>query len=738
MLDCTEEGERVRRLAELAILDAPIDPLMEKVCALACALLSVPMAFVTLLDDTMAHVMAHQGLERGAAPRKDAFCDITIRRDGPLIIPDTMADPRFRDNPLVTGGPRFRFYAGVPLALSPGVRLGAFCVGDRDPRDLSASQIALLENLAGLVVGQLTHHENRQELARQAIDLARKQEILSQTERLAKVGGFEIDPATRAMVWSDELLRLYRLDRSSAPTLNTFGALFKADEKTLADIFARLEEGKPLDIETSHAGGAEPTRHVHLHAESRTTTAGERKIVGIVQDITDRVAVFRELEWIATHDGLTKLHNRSAFNELIEREIRRADAFGKRIALILLDVDRFKTINDSLGHDAGDMVLIAVAQRLLQAVGARGVVGRIGGDEFGVLVGGFEAEGMVAVIATDILFHLRKPLVHGSRVLGTRATLGVALSSCDESTAASLFKDADIALYNAKQAGRDGFVFYRQSMRDDLEHRMSKLAMARAAVLAGQIEPWYQPKIDLTTGAVTGFEALLRWHHPSKGLCAPAEMGDAFSDTELAVTIGSGMLHRVTADMRLWRTSNVPFGHVALNVADLELQTGEYAERILRCLATHDLPPDTIEVEITESVLIGPRSGIVAKTLRKLADARISIALDDFGTGFASLMHLKQHPIDWIKIDRSFVMEVENDHDAAAIVHALTSLAGSLGIGVVAEGVETRSQLEFLRARCARGQGFLFAKPMPAARVPHFLRTWSAPWDAERLRLASG
>ena len=423
---------------------------------------------------------------------------------------------------------------------------------------------------------------------------------------------------------------------------------------------------------------------------------------------------------------MTQLLNRKGFNDHLDRVVERARA-GRNVALLLLDLDKFKLVNDTLGHDAGDAVLIGVSERLTHKVGAHGVVARIGGDEFGILLEDYESKEDVGALAVSILSELRASLLYRNRDLGMRASIGIALWAPKTRGGRDFFKDADIALYAAKAAGRDGFAFYGATMRSQIEARVRLITKARGAVFAGRIEPYYQPKICLKTGRIGGFEALLRWQDTKKKeLSTPGEMGDAFDDPELAIALGRGMLERVTQNMVAWKRDDVPFAQIAINAAEPEFYEGQYADQLLRRLATCGLAPHELEVEITESVFLGHASGVVASTLRRLSDNGISIALDDFGTGFASLTHLKQYPVSAIKIDRSFIMDLETSRSGASIVDAVTSLAQSLKMTVVAEGIETRYQLDFLRARaCTMGQGFLFARPMPASAVPAFIRTWS-------------
>ena len=299
---------------------------------------------------------------------------------------------------------------------------------------------------------------------------------------------------------------------------------------------------------------------------------------------------------------------------------------------------------------------------------------------------------------------------------------------------ASLLKNADIALYAAKKAGRGRSAAFVSTMRDAMHRHVAVLRLARDALVRDAVMPFYQPKVCLLTGDVVGFEALLRWTDEN-GVQPPAAIQAAFDDPDLSVQLGSRMLDRVTVDMRTWSAASVRFGRVALNVAAPEFHGTRYAEHILGSLAAAKLRPDQFEVEVTEGVLLDDGTATIATALRALHDVGVAIALDDFGTGYASLTHLKAFPVSWLKIDRSFVSKLEQDDDAAAIVRAVIGLAHSIGVKVVAEGVETQAQSDFLTtAGCDVGQGYLFAKPMAGRLVADFLSNWArSPKTLQRL-----
>ncbi|WP_175577708.1 sensor domain-containing protein [Mongoliimonas terrestris] len=444
--------------------------------------------------------------------------------------------------------------------------------------------------------------------------------------------------------------------------------------------------------------------------------------VGIIADVEDRKSADAAI-WKAAHtDDLTGLANRALFQKTLDQVVD--DAAGRPVGLILIDLDRFKEVNDSLGHDAGDRVLKTVAARLTAVAPPEATIARLGGDEFGVILPG---AGMAAAeaVAETVLTALKAALVLDGREIDCAATVGYTAEATGATGASALLKQADIALYAAKSAGRGQAFRFEPAMREELDRRVRVLGAAKAALARGAIRAYYQPKMRLSDGGIVGFEALLRWTDAAGGLKTPAALMEAFADPDLATRLGERMLATVIADMKAWSAAGLPFGHVALNVAGPEFQRPGYAGGVLRRLQAAGLPPTVLEIEVTESVLIGTGTDAVSEALRVLDAAGVTIALDDFGTGYASLTHLKKHPVSVLKIDRSFVSNLEGDADSAAIVQAVLGMAENIGIKVVAEGVETAWQRDFLAAhRCDLAQGYLIAKPMPPSRVPHFLSAW--------------
>jgi diguanylate cyclase (GGDEF)-like protein/PAS domain S-box-containing protein len=447
------------------------------------------------------------------------------------------------------------------------------------------------------------------------------------------------------------------------------------------------------------------------------------RLVVISRDVTAQKKVEEQVRWSARHDVLTGLANRAYFQDRLSDAIARAKASGEQLGLLLLDLDDFKLINDTLGHDAGDALLRHLAQRLRVVTRPADFVARLGGDEFAIILEGVRAREELVRTSRAILARLREPIVHDDRLMDCHASIGASLFPDHGETGVELLKQADVALYSAKAAGQDRMMVFEPHMRAEMQTRASMLSLARDAVREDLLIAHYQPKLEFASGRIVGFEALLRWRHPEEGLQLPETIGAAFEDIELAGAISDRMIDAVIADVRSWLDRGVAFGHVAINASVAEFRRGDFAGRLLRRLERAGVPSDRVQVEVTETVFLGRGAEYVEQALRELSEAGVRIALDDFGTGYASLSHLKQFPVDVLKIDRSFIRDLEHDPGDAAIIRAVINLGRSLGISVVAEGVETEAQHCFLATQgCDFGQGFLYGKAVPAERVPDFVR----------------
>ena len=453
----------------------------------------------------------------------------------------------------------------------------------------------------------------------------------------------------------------------------------------------------------------------------RDKAGGVSHYVGSFTDITERKASEERIHYLAHHDALTKLPNRAQLQGRLEQAIAMARRDKQRVAVMFIDMDHFKHINDSLGHHVGDGLLIEVAERLRQSVRDSDVVARLGGDEFVVVLVNVECDTVSTVIG-KILKLLGSVYLINDHELHSTPTVGISLFPDDGDDVETLMKNADTAMYFAKAAGRNTYQFFTAEMNAAATERVVLEASLRHAIEREELLLHYQPQIDVATGRPCGVEALVRWLHPEKGMIPPLKFIPVAEETGLIVQLGEWVLDTALGELARWRAAGISDVRMAINLSAHQLRDPQLVKRIAALMSLHNLGKGDLELEITESVAMkNPENTIVLLTeLRRLG---IELAIDDFGTGYSSLAYLKQLPLDRIKLDRSFVMDIENDPNDAAISAATISLAHSLGLSVVAEGVETASQFDFLKAlECDVVQGYFFSRPVAAAEAEAFLR----------------
>ncbi len=493
------------------------------------------------------------------------------------------------------------------------------------------------------------------------------------------------------------------------------------------------KKGRITNFETKIRLGHGEIRSV-LMAAAFTEVEGRACLISGVVDITDRLAAEQKIRFAASHDSLTGLMNRSAFLSQLEAVLGQSGGTNGGVALLMVDLDGLKDVNDTLGHDAGDMLLVETARRLERLTKDVGQVARLGGDEFVVLLPAQASVQPAVDLAQAVLSEFRQPLALGERHMTSRASVGVALSPAPGYAAGELMKDADLALYSAKAQGRNRVVSYSPAMRRSMNERILLSRELARAVANDQIVPYYQPKFSLATGRLVGLEALMRWQQGPGLVAGPDRFSLAFEDAELALAMGDAMLRAIAVDARDWLSQGLAFGRIAFNLAPAQFTQPRLAGQLLGILAREGVEPNYFDLEVTETVVIGKDADFVAPILDELYAAGMRIALDDFGTGYAALTHLKQFPIDALKIDRSFVADIETDTFDAAIVCAVIELGRNLGLRVIAEGVETVGQARFLKDRgCEYAQGYLYARPMPAALFADFLAAERQGRASERL-----
>ncbi|MBS1184005.1 MAG: gmr 10 [Proteobacteria bacterium] len=727
------EKKRLRELYRYRILDTPPEPEFDGLCDVARSLLGADTAVITFQDADRVWCKASAGRHVASLPRSASISEQAVLAGEVVVFEDLLNAPLFHDHPLIHGENGFRAAVGVPIEVKKGLCIGAVVLMFDERRTVSIADIENLLRLTRAIVDrlhlrririereldQITRAKKDAEIAAQKWEIGKQRRLLEQTARLARIGGWEYDVAADRMIWSAEIYRLLEFDEASAPP-DLMALLRYCRDEAVSEvkrlIVRVLKRGESFETEIPLITTSGRLRWARCICEAEVQRGKVVRLLGTVQDTTLQRATEEEVNFIATHDMVTGLLNRAVFQERLDRALTfRAPA--RTVGLYLIDVDHFKAVNDTLGHHAGDVLLAEVGRRLREAVGELGLVARLGGDEFALMMPDCGGEGELIAIGEQMMSGLQEPIAYEAESIPV--TISVGIARAPSGTAADqLFKDADIALYEAKGAGRNRFVLFDRAMREAIELRHSILRAIRQAIDRGDLRLHYQPKYSLRTGVLAGFEALLRWHRPDGFIANPGFFGIALDDPQLGLAIGDLVIRQAVSQAADWRARGIVFDHIAINVATPQFRRGDLCDCLCAALDEFGVPPAALMVEVTENVLLSKVADEVQTTLAQLADKGIKIALDDFGTGYASLSHLKDFPVDLLKVDRSFVATLTEERESRSIVRGITALAHDLGIAVIAEGVETAAQRDMLRHFGVDfGQGYLFARAMLPTQI---------------------
>ena len=483
-----------------------------------------------------------------------------------------------------------------------------------------------------------------------------------------------------------------------------------------------------------------------LYEERRQQSTAE---LGARNDALEREVVQRrraeqQSRFLADHDPLTKLPNRDLFKRTLLEAMEQARIDGRQVAVLFLDLDGFKQVNDSLGHALGDLLLQHLARRLANCVRAadsvsrgrgglvasKGVVSRLGGDEFTILLSNIRSHEEAAVVARRIHSALRRPVHLEGHETSISASIGIAIYPNDVADIDELLRNADLAMYHAKERGKNNYQFFDEALNDAAQRRAAMAGDLRRAVERDELTLDYQPILDATTREFVAMEALVRWNHPERGLLAPAEFIEVAEETGVVVDLGRWVLRQACWQWQAWRAAGITTPRLCINVSGAQLKERDLADFVGQILADCRMPAKSLELEITENAMMEDEEE-ASRALDALSAQGVRIALDDFGTGYSSLSYVKRFPVDAIKIDRSFVGEVIDDPEARAITSAIVALAHELDLTVVAEGVETEAQDRYLSGlRCDALQGFRFSPPLDPGEMEAFLRKRTMPAGA--------
>jgi diguanylate cyclase (GGDEF)-like protein len=722
------EEERLHALDELELIGAGQVEQVDRICALARDLFKVPIAIVTVIDRDTQSVLASSGIALGETRREDTLCNTAILADAPLVVPDAAGDPRFDTSMMVRGPMKIRFYAGAPLRIRPGINIGTLCIVDPVPRNFGAEEQAQLAALADITVSEILGW-------RTARKLEASQKRLAQITRMAKIGGFEFSVQSGKWIWDDTIFRIYGIPLGTPASEDLIVSRYDPEmrDKSHRRIEGLFKHGIPYDIELHGTRPNGESFWVRVLAETEMNDGKYVRVIGAVQDISGRKHNEARIHDLTYLDALTGLPNHASFIAKLNDYIDAAQASSSRVALIKFNVDHFRDVNDTFGHQTGDALLQSVANGLRQSFAALGTVTHIGGDEFGVIMHG-PAVDKAEQYAKDFIEQAKTLFRHDDATLPLSISAGIAVFPDHAENADVIMKNAKVSLFRAKAQRRGSVVVFDPEIRKAADEKDALVRKIRQGIDNHEFIMVYQPIVGLRDGKVSGLEALMRWNDPERGILAPAHFAIAFEEPGLAIRLGDVALDSAIAQMRVWLDDGVAFGSVAVNLSTAQFRLTDLPDIILGKLRRAGVPTHRLTLEVTETVYMGWGADVVAATVRKLHEAGVGISLDDFGTGYASLSHLRQFPIDKLKIDKSFVQSIES----AAIVDAVINMGLSLGMQVVAEGVEKPEQIDLLRLKgCDFVQGYIYSKPLEPDRVAGFIAAFSTAATGSNKKLAA-
>ncbi|CAB3752054.1 putative bifunctional diguanylate cyclase/phosphodiesterase [Paraburkholderia humisilvae] len=721
--------ESERAVLRLLTRSAPLPELLAEVCRRAEALLGDGAACsVLVLDADGRHAKV------GAAPSlPQAYCDALAGFEiGPragscgtamferrmVVAEDIESDPLWADYKHLATPYGLRACWSIPFEDETGGVLGAFAVYHTVPRRPTDVEETVLRDI-GRCVGLAIHQD-------------RIRQRLAQSEEHHRL---VVDHLNEGIVVQSRDGEVLACNPSAMRMLRATPGIIGANIYTVM-VHARRDDGSVIETPDRPTlkvlSTGKPVLGVTMSVELAIGETiwvianfvpifkpGEPEPTAVLvsfNDIGPVRAAQRQLKYLATRDPLTGLYNRAYLSDRMRELLEPAAGGGRarevpRVAVLFVDLDGFKKVNDTAGHEAGDALLCSVARRLATCVHKGDTLARVGGDEFVIVVSGYESAAHLTALARQVLETIAMPFAVADNEYYLGASIGISVCPEDGRDATTLMRNADSAMYQAKQRGRNGFEFFTKELSRQLQRRFSIEQSLRRALAADELRLVYQPIVDGVSGRTIGAEALMRWHNEALGDVSPIEFIPVAEDTGLIVTLGRWLLERACAQAAEWRKTIAPDLTIAVNLSPRQFNDG-LVQEVAQCLATAGLDPAALELEITEGLLMSERAPVMPM-LNSLSRMGVRISVDDFGTGYSSLSYLKRFPLHNLKVDRSFVAGLPDHRDAVAITHAVVAMAHSLGMNVTAEGVETSAQSAFLRSiGCDRQQGYLFGRPV--------------------------
>jgi len=766
------EKERLAALRELNILDSASEERFDRITRLAAQIFSCEFSTISLIDVERQWFKSEVNVGVCETSRTSSFCSHTILKDDIFVVPDTHLSEDFKDNPLVINFPFIRFYAGIKISVN-GYHIGSLCVFDSRPRNMTETESQTLKDLACIVEEELQKNND----VKTKLVTLRLQKQLEESQKLARVrnvllekivNSHSLHPVLCEIVSAVEqeytgqlcsilLLNEEQLLIGAAPSFPDFynqaidgldigigqgscGTTAFTGKRTIVDDISThpyWQNWAELAVSAGLAAcWSEPIKSADgkilgsfaiYHAEPSLPTAEElQRIKQFAHVASIAIERYRANEMIwrqANFDELTQLPNRNVMQEHLKQALQTANTNNTSVAVLFIDLDNFKDINDTLGHKAGDDLLIACSKRIAQTIPEKDIVARLGGDEFVVIINDVTHLPSIDTIANVLIENIGQAFQLQDEIIYTTASIGITVYPNDADDVESLLKNADQAMYGAKSMGKNSSHYYTKSMQELALRRMSLIADLRSAIKNDQLFILYQPIYNLHTGSIEKAEALLRWRHPVHGIIGPLEFIALAEDTGLINEISDWVFEQVCKNVCLWRENYLPELQVAINTSPLQyLDAKKGIAKWLDYLSEANVPPEAIILEITERLLMDAKPS-VSDTLRRFREAGVHVALDDFGTGYSSISYLQKFAIDIIKIDKSFVHSIDDISLNNTLCEIMVMLGKKLNVKVVAEGVETPEQNTALQAlHCDYGQGYWYSKPIGYDEFTAFLQ----------------
>lgn len=767
MNDANIEQKRLAALYRLGLFDTPPEERFDRLTRIARQHYQVRTALFTVLDHDRQWFKSKQDLELTETPRSIAFCDLAIRQDQLFVVEDATLDPRFRNNPLVLDSPHIRFYAGMPVREPSGFKVGSLCIIDDKPRQFSEKDLDVLRTLTVMIEEELERsyiesdtseyvpvsHLNRAIHHAQSVFLTSDNErsafeqmlndLLALTgSQFGFIGEVLHEPngtpflkigAITNIAWSPDTQALYQ-------EVERRGMVFDRLDNILGQPMLTGQTIISNNLATDSRRGGLPSGHptintyIGIPVFSGDTHLGliglANRAEGYTQKLANELAPLsqtlgtlierkrlydekrshkKDLELAANYDPLTGLPNRHRLTELFQQELYEASRRNGTVSVCLIDLDGFKTINDSHGHVLGDAVLQSVAAKLQATVRSHDIVARLGGDEFVAILRDVSDERVYA----RLLDAIRQPISFRHTVLQVSGSMGITVYPDDDTDTDLLLRHADQAMYAAKEIGKNCFRIFDLESHSSRKERVRVLEQIGGALRQSQLELYYQPKICFRSHAVAGFEALIRWNHPTEGVLGPSHFLEHIEYTEYARTLGNFVIHQAVQQLMAFAQQDLPYT-LSVNLSPSHFLSQQFRKDLSDALG--DCPTELrshLILEILETTAMDDTKTVL-QNIEACRELGVDVSLDDFGTGYSSLDYLRRLPAQEIKIDRSFVMDMLTDTDDSMIVSAIVSLSKSFKRRLVAEGIESADvEGKLIELGCDLGQGFFYSKPLP-------------------------